>query len=1018
MRNHYCKILLATLSMSAAFSSFATSPVLILGEAATSVAKAPAKAPENGKVVINGTGQSGTFTINASNLTDRVTLTATSGLEVYPATLPADVQNATIRVTLLSTLPKTEGKIILRSGDFRAVMPVVGYGSALEQKALNANPVYTGTENKFSHALADGFTPGENGYTVEFRMKLANSMSTFDSYAVTSEGAAFKAFVEADNMGFYNGASQISISNPTTAADGGKQKFYNKDGKFHTYRFAVTSDKRIFAYRDGIQVATLRASDYGNQAEWAVENGEIVENLLKNGNFEGEYNVRPDNLVNRVEGWIVDPIDRYNCTYDVANLEIDNTFDHFNHAMKLQRYNWNDGWGAGTVSQIVDVAPNSTYSLSFLAKGGMDKKSGTNMSSVKIQELQDSKLGTSVTITNEDEMEQYGLNYTTSADCKQIKVILHNERFLNGGGWGSNPQPTYFDEMTLAGTSRVLDQKVGFNKSGAQMEYFTYDATGAYAPVTPVLSPDQNAVTIEGAGNSKTVKINIANLISADKVKVSATAGFSVYPEVLDPEKNGEIRITLLSTLPETFGKVILRSGDLRTYIDLTGYCNELEAKDLKGGAVYTGGTENKFSHALADGFTPGENGYTVEFRMKLANSMSTFDSYAVTSEGAAFKAFVEADNMGFYNGASQISISNPTTAADGGKQKFYNKDGKFHTYRFAVTSDKRIFAYRDGIQVATLRASDYGNQAEWAVENGEIVENLLKNGNFEGEYNVRPDNLVNRVEGWIVDPIDRYNCTYDVANLEIDNTFDHFNHAMKLQRYNWNDGWGAGTVSQIVDVAPNSTYSLSFLAKGGMDKKSGTNMSSVKIQELQDSKLGTSVTITNEDEMEQYGLNYTTSADCKQIKVILHNERFLNGGGWGSNPQATYVDEMTLSGTSRVLDQKVGFSKSGAQVEYFAYDVTGAYAPLAPSFGSDLDFSGVDETELANAAYTRTTADGIAFYNTPDGASVSIYDTLGTSVASADDYAAGTTLALPGHGLYIAVVTGKGQSQTFKFVY
>ena len=92
--------------------------------------------------------------------------------------------------------------------------------------------------------------------------------------------------------------------------------------------------------------------------------------------------------------------------------------------------------------------------------------------------------------------------------------------------------------------------------------------------------------------------------------------------------------------------------------------------------------------------------------------------------------------------------------------------------------------------------------------------------------------------------------------------------------------------------------------------------------------------------------------------------------------------------------------------------------APLAPSFGSDLDFSGVDETELANAAYTRTTADGIAFYNTPDGASVSIYDTLGTSVASADDYAAGTTLALPGHGLYIAVVTGKGQSQTFKFVY
>ena len=167
-------------------------------------------------------------------------------------------------------------------------------------------------------------------------------------------------------MGFYNGASQISISNPATAADGGKQKFYNKDGKFHTYRFAVTSDKRIFAYRDGIQVATLRASDYGNQAEWAVENGEIVENLLKNSNFEGEYNVRADGLVNRVEGWILDPIDQYNCAYDVANLEIDNELDHNNHAMKLQRYNWNDGWGAGTVSQIVTWLPTAlTVSLSL-----------------------------------------------------------------------------------------------------------------------------------------------------------------------------------------------------------------------------------------------------------------------------------------------------------------------------------------------------------------------------------------------------------------------------------------------------------------------------------------------------------------------------------------------------------------------------------------------------------------------------------------------------------------------------
>ena len=144
-----------------------------------------------------------------------------------------------------------------------------------------------------------------------------------------------------------------------------------------------------------------------------MANGEVSENLLKNGNFEGEWNMRAtDSLVNKIEGWIVDPIDRYNCTYEVPNLEVNNELDFNNHVLKLQRYNWNDGWGSGTVSQIVDVAPNSTYSLSFLAGGGMDLKSGAIMSSVKLQEVQNSQLGTSVDITNEEGLVNYGLSTT------------------------------------------------------------------------------------------------------------------------------------------------------------------------------------------------------------------------------------------------------------------------------------------------------------------------------------------------------------------------------------------------------------------------------------------------------------------------------------------------------------------------------------------------------------------------------------------------------------------------------
>ncbi|MDE6196794.1 MAG: hypothetical protein K2F91_02880, partial [Muribaculaceae bacterium] len=611
MKKQYCKILVAALALSASVSSFAAAPVVNLG--IEPVAKVAAKAKASG-IVINGTGETGTFTINASNLTDRITLTASAGLEVFPEALPATAQNVSVRVTLLSSLPKTEGHIIVRSGDYRIAIPVTGFGTPLEQKALETSPVYSGTEDSFSAGKAEGFTAGKNGYTVEFRAKLDKAEDAINAFAVTEEGAAFKAYVEENGIGLYNGESKVSFSNPATAVAGGKQTFYNRDGKFHTYRFAVTPDNRVFAYRDGVQVAILRADDYGHQAEWAIADAGMSENLLKNGNFEGEWNTRADSLVNKIQGWIVDPIDRYNCTYEVPNYEINRELDHFNQVLKLQRYNWNDGWGAGTVSQIVDVAPNSTYSLSFLAMGGMDKKSGTNMSSVKIQEVQDSKLGTSVTITNEDEMKEYGLNYTTSAACKQIKVIVHNERFLNGGGWGSSPQPTYVDEMVLSGTARKLDQEVGFAAEGAKVEYFTYDATGAYAPVTPVLATSESAVVLEGVGTSKEIKVNMANLVSADKVSVSATTGFSVAPATLEANKDGVVRVTLNSTLAETSGKLILRSGDIRTYVDLTGYAAALEEKDIKDAAVVNEDAANKLSHAKADGFTAGENGYTVEF--------------------------------------------------------------------------------------------------------------------------------------------------------------------------------------------------------------------------------------------------------------------------------------------------------------------------------------------------------------------------------------------------------------------
>ena len=508
------------------------------GLAANTGAQAQTLAVENtanaGVVVINGTGSSVQLPITAANLVEDVTLTATSGFEVFPTTLPAESANGTqVMVTLTSSLAKTNGQLILRSGDFRAYVNLVGYGTPLEVKDLSQNPVYKGTGDDETFTASD-FTVGDNGYTVEFRVKTDNAAKAFNAYAVTEEGAGFKAFVSANDVSIYDGPDRkVSLANPATTGAGGSGTFYNNDGKYHTYRIAVTPDKRMFVYRDGMPVDTLRTEDYGHQPDWAVENGNVEENLLKNPGFEGEFGGVVSGTIREVEGWQLNPFDQYNCTYFVVNQEINNELDKNNHIMQLNRYTWNDGWGAGTVSQIVDVAPNETYSLTFLARGGMkteDDAIAEIMASVKIQEVQNTDLGTSVDIENMGDFEEYSMSYTTTAECKQIKVTLYQERFLNGGGWGSSMEPFEVDEMQLTGTSRVLGQKAGFENEFGDVEYFTYDATGAYAPLLADLSDVEDAVVNNNL--SWTVNNNqlvLSGVEDGTAIKVYDSMGLLLY---------------------------------------------------------------------------------------------------------------------------------------------------------------------------------------------------------------------------------------------------------------------------------------------------------------------------------------------------------------------------------------------------------------------------------------------------------------------------------------------------------
>ncbi|MEQ3108453.1 hypothetical protein AAA117_18650, partial [Bacteroides salyersiae] len=151
MKKHYFFVSLLALALSMPRSSFASVQsadsddgiVVTLGAPKVSMQLMAAQSSvTQSHMVINGTGQSGTFILNAQNLVEDIKLTATSGLEVYPATLPAGSNGETIIITLNSTLPVTEGRIILRSGDARAYVNVTGYGTPLEEKNLSQNPVY------------------------------------------------------------------------------------------------------------------------------------------------------------------------------------------------------------------------------------------------------------------------------------------------------------------------------------------------------------------------------------------------------------------------------------------------------------------------------------------------------------------------------------------------------------------------------------------------------------------------------------------------------------------------------------------------------------------------------------------------------------------------------------------------------------------------------------------------------------------------------------------------------------
>jgi len=966
------------------------------------------------KLIINGTDASKTFTVSAENLTGDISVTATHGFEVTPSTLPAGAKNATVTVKNLTTLIENTGRIILRSGDLRKEVQLTAYGDALPVKSLSSLPtaspsssgqVFGGTAAESATFPASSLS--SKGYTIEIKARTDAPSKSVLPYAVTSDGSGFKSYVRSTSMGLMNSkdvfVSEKGLSNP---ANGGT--FYNTDGLFHTYRYAVTSDRRVFVYRDGLPVDTFRVADLALQPEWSETNGAMHPNLIRNGDFEGEYNFsESQNITKYIEGWDVYPYDQYNSYQDIDREERSNEVDQNNHVLSIHRYMWNDGWADAEISQIVDVAPNETYAFSALAKGG--QYNGSALGSIRIQDLQNESNNVRLNVTS-DSYQTYASDFETQANTKQVRVTFQ----LGRAKWGASVSAFKVDDVKMTGVSRIPTAQVGFENLGADIEYFAIDPTGAYAPAFATLRISADKLIINGTDASKTLTVSAENLTG--DISLKATHGFAVSPAVIKAgTKTATVRVTHLTTLIENTGRIILRSGDLRKEVQLTAYGTPLEVKDLaalpttspsSSGQVF-GGTAAESATFPASSLS--SKGYTVEIKARTDDPSKTVLPYAVTSDGLGFKSYVRSTSMGLMNSnnifVSEKGLSNP---ANGGT--FYNTDGLFHTYRYAVTPDRRVFVYRDGLPIDTFRVADLALQPEWSEKDGKVMKNLLKNGDFEGEYNFsKSQNITKYIEGWDVYPYDQYNSYQDIDREERSNEVDQNNHVLSIHRYMWNDGWADAEISQIVDVASDDIYTFSALAKGG--QYNGSALGSIRIQDLQNDNNSARLNVTS-DSYQKYSVDFETQANTKQIRITFQ----LGRAKWGASVSAFKIDDARLVGTSRIPTAQVGFENLGADIEYFAIDPTGAYAPVMPS---------LTVKDIYDAVQTATDTDGklhgrifnhqLELLGVEDHSRVVVYEVDGKQVAALNDYNGQTGIALPHRGVYIVAVFKDGKKRVIK---
>lgn len=938
-------------------------------------------------VAINGTRKSAVLIVTGNHLVpgEDIKISVPEGFTAKPDVIPYDASKKAVVVTLNSTASAVAGQIRLKSGSTKTYLDITGYGSPLEQKDLSAAPLYTGTAEEWSVTKAQGFAPGKNGYSVEFKIRneVRNSLMTL--YGIEESGRGYRMFVDHKSIGVYNGSEQHMLRKLTTTDD------------TYTYRYAVTSDNQVFIYRNGIPMDTVRLQDYTLPDSYAVADGEYTYNLLNNPGFEGKYTtyVMPDDpdkgeFVNYIEGWQIYPVDGWNARQFIGNCEIDETYDEDNHALGLERYLWEDGWNDGTIYQIVDVAPNSTYSLSAVAKGGIREDNDKPLGYIAMEEVLNPELGNSVPVTSED-FDTYMISYTTSKNCKQLKITLG----VHKGSKSAKMSRMWVDNVVLSGMSRTYDQKLGFSKQNANLEYFTYDMTGAYAPVMATFDVSEQQLVFGQTLEKKTLTVSSRNLRSGEPVTISVPAGFKAEPDRLEPNaENQEVIVTFLGSSDRS-GSLLLKCGELEKAIYMKGTASALPEKDLSENPVYTG-TEGSYELSEADGFQVTESGYTLEIKGKFReNGGGYFEIGSAQDQDHGITFAVTEDFMaaGYEVGTIDMFREEKNTGDI--------------TYRFAITPDNMAFVYKDSVTVDTLNLRDYPVNTRFMTGQSEHSDNLVVNGNFNGIYEYtqyEEARMLSYLEGWRLTGIDEWNAR---AYIEGD-AEEEGNHVLTLERYDWNAGWADGVASQVVNVVPNSTYSIKALVKGGLE--SGLNLAYMEVKEVGGSG-SKRINISGSNTYTEKTVSMTTSADCRQLVVNFG----LSASGQKPGPKCkTYIKNVTVTGEKPLYAPALYLSAEGEfDMEYFTYDLTGAYAPVGNG-------TGIRENILEDSpSMTGYVRNGFLYLNqVPEMSVIRVFDSMGTPVYRSSGDVASEGILLPEKGMYIILAVSDSGRQVVKVIY